>query len=72
MLSVVRSRLLAGRVLMLADGDTTSIVYRKSETVSKMKPEAGHQNAYVCRRHTCTLPVHTAADLASLLDQLHK
>lgn len=72
LLSVVRSRLIAGRVLMLADGDTSSIVYRKSETVSKMKPEDGRQNAYVCRHHTCTLPVHTAADLASLLDQLHK
>lgn len=58
---------------MLADGDTSSILYRKSETtVSKMKPDSGHQNAYVCRHHTCTLPVHTAADLALLLDQLQK
>ncbi|XP_046660739.1 spermatogenesis-associated protein 20 isoform X1 [Homalodisca vitripennis] len=68
LLRVVRSRYIPGRVLLLADNNTSSIVYRSSETVQRMKPSEGHQSAYVCRHRTCSLPVHTPHDLAALLD----
>ncbi|XP_054282020.1 spermatogenesis-associated protein 20-like [Macrosteles quadrilineatus] len=69
LVNVVRSRLVSGRVLILADGDTTSILYRNSESMRRLKtPSNNQQSAYVCRNHTCALPVQTAHDLASLLD----
>lgn len=69
LLSVVRSRLLPGRVLLLADGDDTSLLYRSSEMMRRMKPVDGKPCAYVCQGRTCSLPVHTPQDLAALLDK---
>lgn len=66
LVSVVRSRFIPGRVFMLADGNTSSVLYRNCEAMRRMRPT--RQAAYVCRQRTCTLPVHTPQDLASLLD----
>uniref|UniRef100_A0A1B6DA39 Spermatogenesis-associated protein 20-like TRX domain-containing protein n=2 Tax=Clastoptera arizonana TaxID=38151 RepID=A0A1B6DA39_9HEMI len=70
MLSVVRSRYIPGRVLLLADNNTESILYRNSDAVRKMKvSNDGRQNAYVCRHNSCSLPVRNPNDLAARLDQ---
>lgn len=70
MLSVVRSRYIPGRILLLADNNTDSIIYRKCESIRKMKASVGErQKAYVCRHNSCSLPVSNPNDLAARLDQ---
>ncbi|KAG7209643.1 hypothetical protein KM043_011290 [Ampulex compressa] len=70
LLRVIHKRLLPGRVLLLADqDDPDNVLCQKHEVVSKMKPQDGRATAYVCRHHTCSLPVTDPGQLAALLDE---
>lgn len=70
MLSVVRGRLVPGRVLGHADGTKDGVLYRRNETVRGMRPaKPGAASAYVCHKHACSLPVSTPVMLLSLLEE---
>lgn len=70
MLEIIRSRLIPGRVLILADSDN-NILARKNMIVKKLKPEtfAKRTTVLVCRDHSCTLPI-TEPDV--LISELNK
>lgn len=69
MLDVVRERLIPGRVLLLADPEEQdNVLVRKNAIVGKMKPQRGRATAFVCRHHTCSLPITDSKELATLLD----
>ncbi|XP_076163521.1 spermatogenesis-associated protein 20 isoform X2 [Ptiloglossa arizonensis] len=70
LLRVVYERLIPGRILFLADHDeSSSVLFRRNEHLSKMKPLDGQATAYVCRHHTCSLPVTDPRRLETLLDE---
>lgn len=69
MLSVIRERLIPGRVLLLADPEQqNNVLLRKNAVVSKLKPQKGRATVLVCRRHTCSVPITNSSELASQLD----
>ncbi|CAH2239801.1 spermatogenesis-associated protein 20 isoform X2 [Pararge aegeria] len=61
---VVRSRLLPGRVLAVADPAADSPV-----VLSRIRGTGDVPTAYVCRRYACSLPVTDVKELESLLDE---
>ncbi|KAJ8681540.1 hypothetical protein QAD02_017332 [Eretmocerus hayati] len=68
LLKVVRSTLLPGRVIMLADGnDPDNILYRSNNVIGKMKQHNGRATAYVCHHRVCSLPVTDPEQLMELL-----
>ncbi|KAK9509733.1 hypothetical protein O3M35_006986 [Rhynocoris fuscipes] len=67
LISVLRKGLVPGLVLMTT-GDQDSFLCHMNGAVKKMKPQGGRQAAYVCRGHTCTLPITSPADLATQLN----
>ncbi|KAK7790811.1 hypothetical protein R5R35_012066 [Gryllus longicercus] len=64
LLAAVRARLLPGRVLALADGE--SPLHERREQLRRMAERPAR--AYVCRRRACSLPVADPDALARLLD----
>jgi uncharacterized protein YyaL (SSP411 family) len=69
LLKVVQKKLLPGKIIMLADGDSSNILYRKNKVIDKMKQQQGRATAYVCHHHVCSLPVTDPKQLALLLDK---
>ncbi|XP_075231782.1 spermatogenesis-associated protein 20 [Lycorma delicatula] len=69
LLSVISDRLIPNHVVLLADDNTSSILYRRSDMIRRIKPINGKATAYVCRRRTCSLPVNTPEELNNLLEQ---
>jgi len=67
LVAVAHSRLVAGRLLALADDRQDSVLYRKSDVMRRLKSQSGRATAYVCHHHACSLPVTTPEGLASLL-----
>ncbi|XP_014476150.1 PREDICTED: spermatogenesis-associated protein 20 isoform X2 [Dinoponera quadriceps] len=69
MLSVIRERLIAGMVLLLVDHEQQdSMLLRRNAIAGKMKPQNGRATVFVCRHHTCSPPITSPSELASLLD----
>lgn len=68
LVATVHKRLLPGRVLALADGNSESVLYRKSDLFQRLRPQGGRAAAYLCRHHACSLPVTSPEDLAKLLE----
>ncbi|KAL1497720.1 hypothetical protein ABEB36_008631 [Hypothenemus hampei] len=70
LLDVVRSHLIPGRILAVADGPggRAGLLYRRNESLHRMKPIQGRAAAYVCRNFTCNLPVTEPEELATSLD----
>ncbi|CAB3224288.1 unnamed protein product [Arctia plantaginis] len=60
---VVRSRLLPGRVLCVADPTESPAVLSRIRSVGDVP------TAYVCRRYACSLPVTDVKQLENLLDE---
>ncbi|CAK9826502.1 Spermatogenesis-associated protein 20 [Anthophora retusa] len=70
LLRVVYKRLIPGRSLVLIDREqTSSMLLRKNEHFNNMKPSNGQATAYVCKHATCSLPVTSPEQLATLLDE---
>lgn len=61
---VVRSRLLPGRVLCVADPTAES-----PAVLSRIRSVGDVPTAYVCRRYACSLPVTDVKQLETLLDE---
>lgn len=69
MLKVIRERLIPGKVLLLTDHDQPgNKMLRKNVVLSKMRSQDGQATAFVCRQHTCSLPITSPCELATLLD----
>ncbi|XP_050295633.1 spermatogenesis-associated protein 20 [Anthonomus grandis grandis] len=70
LLDVVRSHYIPGRVLAIADGPAgrAGLLYRRIETLHRLKPVEGRAAAYVCRNFACSLPVTDPGELATSLD----
>ncbi|XP_045771966.1 spermatogenesis-associated protein 20 isoform X1 [Maniola jurtina] len=66
---VVRSRLLPGRVLAVADPAADSPVGMSDILLSRIRCAGDVPTAYVCRRYACSLPVTDVKQLESLLDE---
>ncbi|XP_016842414.1 spermatogenesis-associated protein 20 isoform X1 [Nasonia vitripennis] len=70
LLKVLQSKLVPGKIVMLADGvNQDNVLYKKNEVIGKMKQQNGRATAYVCHHHICSLPVTDPKDLESLLDK---
>lgn len=59
-----------GRILAVADGPggRAGLLYRRIETLHRLKPVDGRAAAYVCRNFACSLPVTEPDELATSLD----
>lgn len=67
LVDVLRSRLIPGRVLAVTDGKE-GILYKRHQTLARLRPIGGKPAAYVCRNFACSLPVTEPEDLADSLD----
>ncbi|XP_066584419.1 spermatogenesis-associated protein 20 isoform X2 [Prorops nasuta] len=69
MLKVINGRLLPGKALMFVDEDKKETsLFSKNHVVTNLKMIQNRATVYVCHHHTCSLPVNSPEDLASLLD----
>ncbi|KAF9815368.1 hypothetical protein SFRURICE_011520 [Spodoptera frugiperda] len=66
---VVRSRLLPGRVLAVADPAAESPAGMSDILLSRIRSVGDVPTAYVCRRYACSLPVTDVKQLENLLDE---
>ncbi|KAI8436065.1 hypothetical protein MSG28_004182 [Choristoneura fumiferana] len=66
---VVRSRLLPGRVLAVADPAADSPAGMSDILLSRIRSVGDAPTAYVCRRYACSLPVTDVKQLENLLDE---
>ncbi|KAL0841361.1 hypothetical protein ABMA28_015060 [Loxostege sticticalis] len=66
---VVRSRLLPGRVLAVADPAAETPAGMSDILLSRIRCVGDAPTAYVCRRYACSLPVTDVKQLESLLDE---
>ncbi|XP_046959550.1 spermatogenesis-associated protein 20 isoform X1 [Vanessa cardui] len=66
---VVRSRLLPGRVLAVADPATDSPAGMSDILLARVRSAGDVPTAYVCRRYACSLPVTDSKQLGDLLDE---
>lgn len=66
---VVRSRLLPGRVLAVADPTDAAPAGTSDILLSRIRPCGDKPAAYVCRRYACSLPVTDVKQLETLLDE---
>ncbi|EFA07789.1 spermatogenesis-associated protein 20 [Tribolium castaneum] len=67
LIDVVRSRFIPGRILAVTDGPG-GLLYRRHESLARLRPIQGKPAAYVCRNFACSLPVTEPEELASNLD----
>ncbi|CAG9786090.1 unnamed protein product [Diatraea saccharalis] len=66
---VVRSRLLPGRVLAVADPAAETPAGMSDILLSRIRSAGDTPTAYVCRRYACSLPVTDVKQLETLLDE---
>ncbi|KAG8231033.1 hypothetical protein J437_LFUL010811 [Ladona fulva] len=71
LLKAAETHLVSGKILALADDPRDDpdggLLRRRNEAVKRMKPLHGKAAAYVCRHHTCSLPVTSTEALVALL-----
>ncbi|KAG5305541.1 SPT20 protein, partial [Acromyrmex insinuator] len=68
MLEIIRSRLIPGRVLILADSED-NVLFRRNMIVKRMKPQKNRATVFICRDYSCTLPISNPNVLISELDK---
>ncbi|MBN3306349.1 spermatogenesis-associated protein 20 isoform X2 [Amia ocellicauda] len=71
LLACVNTHFIPNKVLLLADGNTESFLYRRLPVLSTMEPLQGRATAYVCKNFTCSLPVTSPTDLRRVLLDSH-
>lgn len=71
LLDVIRSRFIPGRILAVTDGSGggAGLLYRRHESLARLRTVQGKPAAYVCRNFACSLPVTEPEELASNLDE---
>lgn len=71
LLDVLRSRLMPGRLLVLADGPEgqSAALYNRLDVLSKLKCQGNRPTAYICHHHACSLPVTESQELCNLLEE---
>ncbi|XP_050470847.1 spermatogenesis-associated protein 20 isoform X1 [Bombus huntii] len=70
LLRVIYKRLIPNRILLLIDPDeTNSVLLRKNQHLRNMKSLNNRTTVYVCKHRTCSLPVTSPEQLATLLDE---
>lgn len=59
-----------GRLLAVADGPEgqAGLLYRRHESLARLRPIHGKSAAYICRNFACSLPVTEPAELANSLE----
>ncbi|XP_056627912.1 spermatogenesis-associated protein 20 isoform X2 [Triplophysa dalaica] len=67
LISTVNSLFLPHKVLMLADGNTESFLYKKLPILSTLVLKDSKATAYVCENFTCALPITCPQELRRLL-----
>lgn len=71
LLQVIYKRLIPNRILLLIDPDETDgMLLRKNEHLGNLKPVDNRATAYVCKHRTCSLPVTSSEQLATLIGEL--
>lgn len=70
LLSIVHSRLISGKVLILVDHkNPDNMLFRRNKILGEMKPQNGRATAYVCRHRVCSLPITSPEKLVEYLDE---
>ncbi|XP_053367926.1 spermatogenesis-associated protein 20 [Clarias gariepinus] len=67
LIACVNSLFLPYKVLILADGNTEGILYKKLPVLTSLIQQEGKATAYVCKDFTCALPVTCPQELRRLL-----
>nr|XP_018915156.1 PREDICTED: spermatogenesis-associated protein 20 [Bemisia tabaci] len=70
LLKAVHSVYVPDRVLILANGAEDSVLYKKNETIKKMKAVENSQAAYTCKSKTCSLPVTSPNELIDAINPI--
>ncbi|XP_039306294.1 spermatogenesis-associated protein 20 isoform X1 [Solenopsis invicta] len=70
MLEIIRSRLIPGRVLILADAEQQdNVLFNRNMIVKRMKPQKDRAMVFICRDYTCSLPISSPSALISELNK---
>ncbi|XP_077980427.1 spermatogenesis-associated protein 20-like [Glandiceps talaboti] len=67
LLECVHSFYIPNKILILADGNTDSYLYKTLELLPTLDKVEGKATAYVCENYACKLPVTTLEELEKLL-----
>eukprot|EP00062_Callorhinchus_milii_P004807 gi/632943542/ref/XP_007887005.1/ PREDICTED: spermatogenesis-associated protein 20 isoform X1 [Callorhinchus milii] len=63
----VNSHYSPNKILLLADGNHQSFLYKTLPFLSALQMKGDKATAYLCQDHTCSLPVTSAEELQSLI-----
>ena len=66
LIDTIHSTLLPHKVLILADGNQESLLY-KNLSILKDIPAEKHGKAFVCKHYSCSAPVSTSEELLKLI-----
>lgn len=70
MLEIIRSRLIPGRVLILADAEQRdNVLFDRNMIVKRMKPQKDRATVFICRDYSCSLPISSPNALISELNK---
>ncbi|XP_050390968.1 spermatogenesis-associated protein 20 [Patella vulgata] len=70
MLKSIHSKFLLNKVLLLADSNENSFLYRKLPQLKNLKMIDGKATVYVCENFTCSLPTNSTEDLIKQLSDI--
>ncbi|XP_078257971.1 spermatogenesis-associated protein 20 [Rhinoraja longicauda] len=67
LLQCINAHFVPNKILLLADGNSDSFLYRTLPFLSTLELKDGKATAYICENFSCSLPVTTAVELKTLL-----
>jgi len=70
MINLVRRSLMSAKVLILADGDQNSLIYKNIEVLKNIseQKETKDGTAFVCRNFACSAPINSLEELKKALE----